>query len=449
LPDGEIKDKFKEIIDTYESKAKDLQKVFIIMLGLGLFFFLMILFPYFSLKYDSNTNSKIEWLTGDISQIVTSADTVINESQTISNNLQTYSNAKAKSDLDLMNYGEQLNRIVFLRNNLSMTVEDPALQNSLQNIEIFPRCLKYRFVDASWQKCNYDSKLDALQIPLSDLFNNTNGLINVSKHRIDSTTRNATNLIKEINGQITGFRSNYATIAQNYDIISKNALSVFENVTNNLKSVRPSVFFFAPQFDLVRLKQLRSDLLQLRSSIESRQSEISNSIEKLSNRLGQFESPLGKVPLGFNETIAVFPLLIAIGIFIFSFLLRQVMCIRIQLKRNYGMGDPRRLTKSDRYVSFLGPLWVDPTNLKQRRERLLLAILFIPFISLFVASLVLVICVSLWLDNPNTTSDDLFPAATNVNNITLIILNILGAGLVMYSCIKMTLFAWKPFNNCS
>ena len=134
-------------------------------MGLGLFFFIMILFPYFSLKYDSMSNSKIEWLTGDISQIVTSVDNILNESQAITNNLQAYTNTKVKYDLDLTNYGAQSNRIVFLRNNLSMTTENPVLQNILQNLEIFPSCIKYTFGNALWQKCNYDSKLNLIRIP--------------------------------------------------------------------------------------------------------------------------------------------------------------------------------------------------------------------------------------------------------------------------------------------
>ena len=84
------------IVDIYKSKANDLQKVYIIIMGLGLFFFIMILFPYFSLKYDSMSNSKIEWLTGDISQIVTSVDNILNESQAITNNLQAYTNTKVQ-----------------------------------------------------------------------------------------------------------------------------------------------------------------------------------------------------------------------------------------------------------------------------------------------------------------------------------------------------------------
>ena len=83
-----------------------------------------------------------------------------------------------------------------------MTTENPVLQNILQNLEIFPSCIKYTFGNALWQKCNYDSKLNLLGFPLGNAFNNTNGLINLSKNKINGTISNTTNLITNINRQI-------------------------------------------------------------------------------------------------------------------------------------------------------------------------------------------------------------------------------------------------------
>ena len=125
------------------------------------------------------------------------------------------------------------------------------------------------------------------------------------------------------------------------------------------------------------------------------------------------------------------------------------MCLRIELNRNYAMDDPFRLTKADRFVSFLGPLWVDPTDLQQKKHRARLAFLFIPLVTMFTVSFVLVIDVSFILNNPYTTSDDLFPSATDVNNYILLILLGVGAGLVLYSCIKTALFANDPVSSCS
>ena len=113
------------------------------------------------------------------------------------------------------------------------------------------------------------------------------------------------------------------------------------------------------------------------------------------------------------------------------------------------MDDPFRLTKADRFVSFLGPLWVDPTDLQQKKHRARLAFLFIPLVTMFTVSFVLVIDVSFILNNPYTTSDYLFPSATDVNNYILLILLGVGAGLVLYSCIKTALFANDPVSSRS
>ncbi len=73
----------------------------------------------------------------------------------------------------------------------------------------------------------------------------------------------------------------------------------------------------------------------LLGNIEGIGNEINGGIQKLANRFDQFESPLGKIPLVFSETIAVFPLLLAVGFFIYSFLLQQVMSLRIDLAGQY------------------------------------------------------------------------------------------------------------------
>jgi len=143
--------------------------------------------------------------------------------------------------------------------------------------------------------------------------------------------------------------------------------------------------------------------------------------------------------LGFNEIIAVFPVLLAIGFLIYSFLLRQVMRLRIDLSRHYLSGDPFRITKVDQYIAFLGPLWIDPLAPK-KEQRLRLAILFTPFVVLFATCLYMVIAILFFLDNPFTSSDDLFSAATMINGYTFIVIDIFGLVLVIYSYVKIALF---------
>ncbi|MGI8834576.1 MAG: hypothetical protein ACR2IS_18325, partial [Nitrososphaeraceae archaeon] len=141
---------------------------------------------------------------------------------------------------------------------------------------------------------------------------------------------------------------------------------------------------------------------------------------------------LGKIPLGFNEVIAMFPMLLAIGFLVYSFLLTQVMRLRIELKNKYQSGDPFGITKVDHFISFLGSLWIDPLAAKNE-QRLWLTVLFAPFVLLFLVCLYMVIAIMFYLDNPFTTSDDLFSAATMINGYIFIVIDILGLAVVVYS----------------
>jgi hypothetical protein len=442
LAEGE--NKLSEIFDIYKAKANDLQKAFIILIGFGLFFFFMILLPYFSLKYDAMNLSQIEWLTGNISRIISSVDSVVNESQTMTSNLQSYVNTRDKYNVDVQNYNSQVNRIQYLIENLSMTVANPVIQNLVQDLDIFPNCKKYSFGTDDWRKCNVDSKLNSTTKPLTDAFNAQFKLINASKDKIEQEIRETMGLMRNIDVQIKRPLdiSSYDTIVDNYHIISTNINSTFKNVTSSLLPViEEKIVYTLPVLDLSRLKQIRVNLDQLVTEIELRGTAINEGIQKLASRFDQFESPLGKIPLGFSEAIAVFPLLIAIGFFIYSYLLLQMIGLRKELEARYPANDPVLKLKVDRYVSFLAPIWFDPSEKRKQFPQLL--ILFIPLL-LFLACFFMVIDILFLFDDPHSRSDDVFAAATTINKWIFIVLDGSGFVLIVYSYIKLLLIDNVP-----
>jgi hypothetical protein len=114
---------------------------------------------------------------------------------------------------------------------------------------------------------------------------------------------------------------------------------------------KESIVYTVPDLDLSRLNQLRNSLSQLVTDIGIRNDAIREGIQDLANRFDEFESPIGKIPLGFSEAIAVFSLLIAVGFFIYSFVLRQVMALYNKLEGRYP--DLRSELEVNRFVSFL------------------------------------------------------------------------------------------------
>jgi hypothetical protein len=402
----------------------------------------MILFPYFSLKYDSTSLSHIGWLKGDLSEIVSSVDSIVNESRTITNNLQVYTTARSKYDLDRDNYNTQLDRIQYLRENLNMTVANPVVQNILQSLQLFPKCINDTFGTERWRQCNSDSQYNSTTPQLDLIFKSQFKLINESNTKITETAGRINSKITKIDEQIgkPGDIPSYKNIVENYLVISNNTHSTFGNVTSNLHPINVKTIYYAslaatPGLDLIRFKKIRNSLQELQDSIEGRNNEINSNIQKLASRFDQFESPLGKVPLGFNETIVAFPLLLAVGFFIYSFILWQVMRLRVDLYREYQVNDPLLKLKIEGFASFLAPIWIDPIRPKHRQLPQLL-ILFIP-LALFSACFYIVIDVLFYLDDPNTSSDDIFSGANDINKIIFLVLNALGLVLVMYSYIRL------------
>jgi hypothetical protein len=320
--------------------------------------------------------SHIGWLRGNFSEIISLVDSIANESQAISNNLQIYATARGKYDLDRDNYNTQLDKVQFLRENLNMTAANAVMQNILQNLQLFPKCIKYTFGTDDWRQCNSNSQYNNTTPPLDLIFKSRYNLINASNTKITEISaqivRNISNIDKLIKRPVD--ISSYNTIIKNYDDISGDIHKTFSNVTSNLYPLSQKSFVYgklytAPGLDLIRFKKIRNSLQELQDNIQDRNNEININIQKLASRFDQFESPLGKIPLGFIETIVAFPLLMAAGFFIYAFILRQVMRLRIDLYREYQGNDPKWKLKTDSYVSFLAPIWINP--LLSKRKQLL------------------------------------------------------------------------------
>jgi len=216
-----IDKRLTEVRELYKGKANDLQKAFVILIGFGLFFFFMILFPYFSLKYDSTSLSHIGWLKGDLSEIVSSVDSIVNESRTITNNLQVYTTARSKYDLDRDNYNTQLDRIQYLRENLNMTVANPVVQNILQSLQLYPKCINDTFGTERWRQCNSDSQYNSTTPQLDLIFKSQFKLINESNTKITETAGRINSKITKIDEQIgkPGDIPSYKNIVENYLVI--------------------------------------------------------------------------------------------------------------------------------------------------------------------------------------------------------------------------------------
>lgn len=115
---------------------------------------------------------------------------------------------------------------------------------------------------------------------------------------------------------------------------------------------------------------------------------LENQSKQLDERLQQIEFPFGKLPVGLTESIAVFPIILAIGFLVIASQLREAIQLRKSFHQLYQRKDPTRRILDDQQIALIAPLWIDPESTsKQKLVRF--TILTIPFL-IFLISCILI-----------------------------------------------------------
>ena len=140
----------------------------------------------------------------------------------------------------------------------------------------------------------------------------------------------------------------------------------------------------------------QSQVLQLQyNELQESQKELTDQLNKMKEeekqvaaRLDQIEFPFGKLPVGLTESIAIFPIILAIGFLVVASQLRETIQLRKSFHQLYQRKDPTRTVLNDQQIALIAPLWIDPENTnKQKLARLI--ILSIPFV-IFIISCILI-----------------------------------------------------------
>lgn len=127
--------------------------------------------------------------------------------------------------------------------------------------------------------------------------------------------------------------------------------------------------------------KLKSDVAQLEASktdLEQQVTHLEKTEEEVSARLSQIESPLGKLPVGLNESILIFPLVLAIGFGLCISLFCETTQLRRVVHDFYLQKDPEQIILTDQQIALIAPLWIDPL-VKERNRAINLAVLLLPF----------------------------------------------------------------------
>lgn len=125
------------------------------------------------------------------------------------------------------------------------------------------------------------------------------------------------------------------------------------------------------------LTQAMKSLEEAKSSLEQRETQLKDQGKRLSERLSQIEFPFGKLPIGLEESVAFFPVLLTIGFLICAALFRETIRLRKAFHDLYQRHDPGGTIISNEQVALVAPLWIEPLR-SRRTQRAKIALSAVP-----------------------------------------------------------------------
>lgn len=404
-----------------QNDPKNVIRIFFIMLGICLFFFFLVLVPYFSLRFDSKSIAEID-LVFNSSSMISSLNDYINESKDLKSVYDNNFNQRNDSNARLETYKNQLDKVTVLHNNANVTVAEPVMQSILGDMHIFPKCINQTFATGEWVECNYNEKLflenktvlshepefkKEVQELYSKINNSKNEVLLVTKSLNKFNTSSASDPFIKINDVLI------------FDASLKNLVVRMINSSEEIHKIMS-----LPSNELIdseKLQKLKDKINVYRNTLEDRDNQLSNKIVKVSSMFENFQTPVGTIPIGFQELVALFPFIISILFLFFVYSLVELM--------NPDSGKPEK-------ESFIVNLLFDPYE-EKKHQKLQITLLLIP-ISIFAFSLIVTNLVYFAFDEPSTDIDDPFRAAVDLNKLIYVAMSILAS-------IFMALGLWKLF----
>jgi hypothetical protein len=339
---AELDGRISEIQKTFENRSADLQRSFIILVGVGLFFFFLLLLPYYSLKIESERLSNSDWLLDDTSTVIALLNDIINQSARIEQQSNNFNIQHASIKQDVESYAASLNKINYLLNRTGVSVREPGIQRLIEMIPLNPACDQLEPISKAWVDCNLQVKNNQSALTIKNLYSSTFSAISPIQSRLVADAQEVENLVANITKQLSdkppppnqtsitvlilpGIGSPVGQIATD-----AGPTPYLSNVTNELRNLRT---YSAPSTGVLEFTQamspqtrekiilFRTELEKFRNGFETGVSFVVDGIKKLEGRFSQFESPLGNIPLGLNEAIVWFPFFLAAGFFVFAHIL--------------------------------------------------------------------------------------------------------------------------------
>jgi hypothetical protein len=402
--EAKIEDYAKRTLELYDDTSKNFWRTFWIVIASGVFFFFMILLPFVMLqqqnydvdlqlnqtiiKISNNNESKIKY-----KEVEDKINQLKDSTSHGAENLRMYiiNTEKLYDDSDIRQYdmaapaaptaqtgGPSIsdepedqghpNCVGFLPGNNASTLDNTSIYNAPVPKD-------------NWLNCNVLEQL-------KDQFNSYN----------DTLSQNLLSLPKEVNDssvsdQIYNMSKDAEKLRDDFNTAASKQIKEnptfwkdYSGKSEFYNSLTTKVDEFKNNLSAVTgiLSTKIEDLAYEKINLENEKNTTGNNKEELANRLNGMEFPFGRIPIGLNESVAVFPIAIAAGFAIFCYFLGNTIQLRKALHEWYKNKDPNTEVDLKKKIPHIAPLWIDPTH-SINNKIIRLAILMVPF-AIFIIS---------------------------------------------------------------
>lgn len=402
--DGQSKNDIDKILEAFESRSKTFDTGFTILIGLSLFFFFFILFPYVTVQYESKR------IANDLLNVTES----MNRTQSLFDTFQqvklSYDNLERR-----IAYGptELLDEIQNVSDEIS-TQANPQQQQQ-QTTQLDPSCSN-KLHDIDGDGLYSDSeKEDYLNCHAGTIVKAVLGkYVDIARRKITLPLQNLSSEYKSglepsaLQNALSELQApTIRTIQDNPGFWKSrvNKESVFSQVLIKVNETWTNGYESSINIQTTRLGAVLGKLEASKALLEAEATELASRQTEISQRLDEFESPFGTFPIGFVESITVFPIALTGGFLAVSSFLAETIRLRSLFHRLYYKQRmlPTRLRRQTRQLQRrretldkitheiilnTAPLRIEPTE-KAQKKLLQFLVLLLPLV-IFIASVVLI-----------------------------------------------------------
>lgn len=357
----------ERLIQLYENKSKNFEKYFAILLGISLFIFFFMLFPYVYLqimeknliKQVDRNNEELDKKISEISILNETKERIVTGNLTFNTQLINLSN-------------EFKEYYVYLT---SHTSNDNITQNNL--ITLANEC-EMAYNTTEWIYCNLNHKsINMKNIINETLYQEIIFPIEQSNIFISSEIKKAlSNIIEKIQDEL--YNLNFIISSTNSDGSENSVVTQINNINSEFKKIYQVIDNKIIELDN-EIKAINKKALDLKKKLDNLQQKR----KEILDLLNDFESPIGKLTVGFDHVILIFPLIL-LGGFVFCLsILIDANAIRKILLKNYKVSPQSNNVAIKNEDIF--PIFMDKIN------SIKVLVLFIPLIIFVISCIVIVL----------------------------------------------------------